>query len=256
MSKNGWISLHRKLMDNPIYSNPFLLKLWIHCLLKASHAEHKQLVGNQMVVLEKGQFITGRDSLSDEFNKGAKSEEVVNAKTLWRWLKKFETWQMLSIKSTTKYSVVTVFNWSEYQGSDQQVSSKCPTDVQQVSTNNNVNNVNKENKKDMSIQQAEHFESWWNLYGKKEGRAKCEKKFNQLVKKYGYEIIEQGTKSYLNHRERLKATGDFVPQQKNPLTFLNGEHFNDEYETGSQVSATTQSTNYQKFDFDISRGED
>lgn len=180
-------------MDNPIYSNANMLKLWIHCLLKASHAEHKLLVGNQMVVLEKGQFVTGRDSLSEEFNKGAKSDEVVAARTLWRWLKNFETWEMLSIKSTTKYSVVTVFNWSSYQGGDQQVSSKCPTDVQQVSTNNNVNNVNKENKKDMSNQQADQFEIWWNLYDKKEGRAKCEKKFNQLVKKYGYETIEQGT---------------------------------------------------------------
>lgn len=249
----GWISLHRKIIDNPIYSNANMLKLWIHCLLKASHAEHKQLVGNQMVILEKGQFVTGRDTLFEEFNKGVKNDEVVSRSTLWRWLKNFETWQMLNIKTTTKYSVVTVFNWCEYQQSEQQVNSKRTASEQQVNTNNNVN---KDNKKDMSIQQAEHFDSWWNLYGKKEGRAKCEKKFNQLVKKYGYEIIEQGTKSYLNHRERLRLTGNFVPQQKNPLTFLNGEHFNDEYETGSQVAATSQASNYQKFDFDISRGED
>lgn len=243
-------------MDNPIYSNANMLKLWIHCLLKASHAEHKLLVGNQMVVLEKGQFVTGRDALSEEFNKGAKSDEVVAARTLWRWLKNFETWEMLSIKSTTKYSVVTVFNWSSYQGNDQQVSNRCPTDVQQVSTNNNVNNVNKENKKDMSNQQADQFEIWWNLYGKKEGRAKCEKKFNQLVKKYGHEIIEQGTKRYLHHREQLKTTGNFVPQQKNPLTFLNGEHFNDEFETVAQVASTTSATVYKSFEFDNNRGED
>ncbi|MGA4519621.1 hypothetical protein ACPA0F_20395 [Solibacillus silvestris] len=248
--------MHRKVMDNPIFSNANMLKLWILCLLKATHTEHKQLVGNQIIVLQQGQFITGRDALFNEFNKGAKSSEVVSSVSLWRWLKKFEEWQMLNIKTTTKYSVVTVFNWVEYQQSEQQVNNKRTANEQQMITNNNVNNANKENKKDMSIQQAEHFESWWNLYGKKEGRTKCEKKFNQLVKKHGYEIIEQGTKSYLNHRERLKATGDFVPQQKNPLTFLNGEHFNDEYETGSQVAATTQSTNYQKFDFDISRGED
>ena len=67
----GWISLHRKIMDNPIYSNAFMLKLWIHCLMKASHKEHNQLVGNQMVKLEPGQFVTGRNALADEFNKVA-----------------------------------------------------------------------------------------------------------------------------------------------------------------------------------------
>ena len=139
----GWISLHRKIMDNPIYSNAFMLKLWIHCLMKASHKEHSQLVGNQMVKLEPGQFVTGRNALAEEFNKGAKKDEVISAITLWRWLKNFEEWEMLNIKTTTKYSVVTVINWSEHQQHEQQVNNKRTTNEQQVNTNNNVNNVNK-----------------------------------------------------------------------------------------------------------------
>lgn len=142
----GWISLHRKLMDNPIYSNANMLKLWIHCLMKASHTERDQLIGNQMVKLEVGQFVTGRNVLEDEFNKGAKKDDVVSGRTLWRWLKNFEEWQMLSINSTTKYSVITITNWSEHQQHDQQVSNSRPTDDQQVSTNNNVNNSNNVNK--------------------------------------------------------------------------------------------------------------
>lgn len=140
---SGWISLHRKIMDNPIYSNAGMLKLWIHCLLKASHAEHEQLIGTKIIKLDPGQFVTGRDALAEEFNKGAKKSEVVTARTLWRWLKKFEEWQMLSIKSTTQFSVVTILKWSDYQKGVQRVSNACPTDVQRVSTNNNDNNVNK-----------------------------------------------------------------------------------------------------------------
>ena len=144
-------------MDNPIYSNAFMLKLWIHCLMKATHTEHNQLVGNQLVKLEQGQFVTGRNALYDEFNKGAKKDEMISAITLWRWLKNFEDWEMLNIKTTTKYSVVTVVNWSEHQQHEQQVNnkrsadeqqmnSKRTTDEQQVNTNNNVNNVNNDNK--------------------------------------------------------------------------------------------------------------
>lgn len=135
-------------MDNPIYSNAFMLKLWIHCLMKATHKEHNQLVGNQMVKLEPGQFVTGRNALADEFNKGAKKDEVISPITLWRWLKNFEEWQMLNIKTTTKYSIVTVVNWCEHQQHEQQANSKRTTNEQQVNTNNNVNNVNKENKED------------------------------------------------------------------------------------------------------------
>jgi len=149
----GWISLHRKVMDNPIYSNAFMLKLWIHCLMKASHKEHDQLVGNQMVKLEPGQFVTGRNALADEFNKGAKKDEVISAITLWRWLKNFEEWQMLNIKTTTKYSVVTVVKWNEHQQREQQVNNKRTTDEQQVNTNNNVNNINKFNNENNDLQQ-------------------------------------------------------------------------------------------------------
>lgn len=220
-------------MDHEIYPDPYLLKLWIHCLLKASHTEREQLVGRQVIRLEIGQFVTGRDALAREYNAGAKKQYVVSSRTLWRWILLFEELQMLSIKSTTKYSVVTVFNWSEYQCNVQRVSNKRPSNDQQVSTNNNVNNVNK---KEIPIQQAEQFDSWWNLYGKKVGRVKCEPKFKQLLKKYEYSIIEEGTKRYLYHLKDSENKREFVPAQKNPLTFLNGEHFNDEYEQPTSSS--------------------
>lgn len=144
--QNGWIKLHRKIQDNPIYSNSNMLKLWIHCLLKATHKGRSQLIGNQMVQLSPGEFVTGRESLSEEFNKGVKASEVISAITLWRWLNNFETWGMLNIKKTTKYSVVTVTNWSEHQQDEQQVNNKRTTDEQQVNTNKNVKNVKNDKK--------------------------------------------------------------------------------------------------------------
>lgn len=164
----GWISLHRKLQEHEIYADPYMLKLWIHCLLKASHKERNQLIGNQVVNLEVGQFITGRKALANEFNRGAKNNHNISDSTLWRWLLLFEQLQMLNIKKTTKYSVVTVVNWCKYQGIEQQMNSKWTTDEQQmnssrtsseqrmdnkrtadeqqVNTNNNVNNLNNTNK--------------------------------------------------------------------------------------------------------------
>lgn len=149
MSK-GFISLHRKLKNNPVWNDPNYLKLWIYCLFEASHKDREQLIGNEVVKLKRGQFITGRNALAEEMNRGVKPKQKLNERTWFRYLKNLEKWGMLSIKSTNKYSIVTIVNYSIYQDVfkkgdhevDQQLSSSCPTTDQQLSTNNNVNNVN------------------------------------------------------------------------------------------------------------------
>ncbi|MDI5790859.1 hypothetical protein PO124_27985 [Bacillus licheniformis] len=67
---SGWIKLHRKIKENPIFANSDMFKLWALCLIKATHKEHDQLVGNQMVKLLPGEFVTGRHELASEFNEG------------------------------------------------------------------------------------------------------------------------------------------------------------------------------------------
>lgn len=145
----GFISLHRKLMDNPLWSDSNYLKLWVYCLFEASHKDHEQLVGNQMVKLKRGQFVKGRFALADDMNKGVKPKQRLNDKTWWRYLENLEKWQMLTIKSTNKFSVITIDKYDFYQSisnkQDQQKSNDCPSNDQQMSTNNNGNNVNKEN---------------------------------------------------------------------------------------------------------------
>lgn len=111
------------------------------CLMKASHSGNKFLFNGKEVVVSSGEFVTGRDAIAKEFNEGVPRDQQIVGRTLWRWIKKFEEEQMLSIKSTTKYSVVTVKNWNEYQASDQQVSINRPSTVHQVSTINNANNA-------------------------------------------------------------------------------------------------------------------
>ena len=137
---SGWIKLHRKIKENPIFANSDMFKLWALCLIKATHKEHDQLVGNQMVKLLPGEFVTGRHELASEFNEGVKPSEKVSPSTVWRYMKNFEKWQMLNIKSGNKFSVISVTNWSEYQQSEQQVNSKRTANEQQVNTNKNVKN--------------------------------------------------------------------------------------------------------------------
>lgn len=147
-------------MGNPIWADPNYLKLWIYCLFQASYKEHEQLVGNQMVKLERGQFITGRFALAEEMNRGVKPKQRINELTWWRHLSNLEKFGMLNIKTTNKYSIITVENYDFYQGmvskdeqqSEQQLNNKRTTDEQQLNTNNKENKENKDNKKDYTEQ--------------------------------------------------------------------------------------------------------
>lgn len=137
---HGYIKLYRKVMDSFVWTNPNMYKLWSLCLMRATHEGRKFLFNGKEIWLNSGEFVTGRDAITKEMNKGVKREHQVNSASVWRWLKRFEKEQMLNIKSTTKYSVISINKWDEYQGSEQQVNIKRTTSEQQVNTNKNDKN--------------------------------------------------------------------------------------------------------------------
>lgn len=160
MSKQGYIKLYRQITDTPVWADSDKLKLWLMCLMKATHDEKTQVVGNQIIELKAGQFITGRAALSDDFNRDVKKDRRVDGLTLFRWLSLFEKMEMLNIKKTNKYSLVTVLNWDKYQGqrtsNEQQLNNKRTSNEQQLNTNKNdknVKNVKNEKKEDICYQQ-------------------------------------------------------------------------------------------------------
>ena len=84
--KEGWIKIHRKLLDSAIFSEPKLLQFWIYCLCKASTKEKEMIVGKQEVKLGKGQFIFGR--------KKAGADLKISETTAFRNLKFLEKMNM------------------------------------------------------------------------------------------------------------------------------------------------------------------
>jgi hypothetical protein len=136
----GWIKLHRKLKNSLVFDNPDLLKVWIWCLLKATHDDYIQMIGLQEVELEKGQFIFGRKVAANEL-------KMSESKT-YRLIKKLETIQNLNIKANNKYSIITIANWELYQSDnnnseqqfEQQMNNKRTTNEQQMNTNKNIKN--------------------------------------------------------------------------------------------------------------------
>ena len=145
----GYIKLYRKITNSFVWTNPNMLKLWMLCLMKASHKESKFLFNGQEIRVTSGQFVTGGHVIAKEFNEGTSSDNQIVWRTLWRWLKKFEKEEMLTIKSNTKYSVITIKNWEDYQVNDNQVTSARQSNDNQRSTYKNVKNDKNERSKDI-----------------------------------------------------------------------------------------------------------
>ena len=59
---SGWVKLHRKLLDNPIFQDSSLVHVFLYCLLKANHEPRRFMFNGQEMLIEAGQFIAGRES--------------------------------------------------------------------------------------------------------------------------------------------------------------------------------------------------
>lgn len=108
----GWIKLHRKLQNKGYYKNSKFVHLWIHLLLKANHEAKEFMWNNTIIVIKEGQFITGRKQLSQETG--------ISETSIERILKTLENEQQIGQQTTTKYRLITILNWKEYQIDGQQ----------------------------------------------------------------------------------------------------------------------------------------
>ncbi|WP_438446844.1 hypothetical protein [Gorillibacterium sp. sgz5001074] len=191
---DGWICLHRKIRGNPIFNNLELFRLWLICLTEATHREHDQLVGQQMVKLMPGQFVTGRFDLEKMYNDGLPKDQERSGLTIWRWLQKLEKYEFLNINSNNKFTVVSILNWDKYQNpeqqNEQQLNNKRTTTEQEVNTNNNGNNDNNELK---------DIFDFWNSQGiivHRELTQKVKGKINARLKKSTVEEIKETISNY------------------------------------------------------------
>jgi DNA replication protein DnaD len=130
-TSHGWVKLYRCLLDDAACQKSAYFHLWVTLLLMAAHKEHEFIFNNQIQKLQPGQLITGRKKLSKLTG--------ISETTVRRILKCFENGHMVQRKVTTKYTVITITNWENYQCESsaghhggQQMASKRPASDQQA----------------------------------------------------------------------------------------------------------------------------
>ena len=109
---SGWIKLHRKILDCFIWQDkPYdKARAWIDLLLIAMHHDKKMLIDDEVVIIQRGSFMTSIVKLADRW--GWSRNKVV------RYLDMLESEQMLNTKRTPKGTLITIVKYDDYQLSD------------------------------------------------------------------------------------------------------------------------------------------
>jgi len=230
MEGNGYIALHRQLLENPLSNKPNYLAVWIYLLLKANYKAKKIIWNNKSIELKPGQFIGSILQISKHFS--------ISTGTVSYILNYFESEGMLKRKSTKKFTLFEIRNYDKYQkvenrktfeaidnkgleaGKGIEVENKLKTNEKQIETTNKDNKDN-----NISIVQNE-FERFWNLYDKKVSKKDSFKLWKKLK-------AEDKQKIFRTLPEYVKATPD-KQYRKNPDTYLRKKSWEDEIPSSSQ----------------------
>jgi hypothetical protein len=223
---SGWVKIYRKLLDWQWYPDVNVRVVFIHCVLKANHTDKQW----RELTIERGSFVTSLQHLANE-NK-------LTVDQVRRVLNCLEKTGEITIKTTNKFTIISVSNYNTYQiaktvkpkqnpnktqTKPKQNPNKTQTKPKQIPTTKELKNerIKEEfNTVDQPPKIFELFEQFWEMYDKKTGKEKCIDLFSKIPANEIPKIID--------HVPRYVKSTPIKKYRKNPETYLRNKCWNDE----------------------------
>ena len=143
---DGWIKLWRQFTYWEWYSDIYVKSVFLHLLISANHKDGSW----RGVPIGKGQLVTSLDHLSHELH--------LSVQQIRTALNKLKSTNEITIKSTNKFSIITICKYDNYQcettnyqqteqqTNNNQITNNQQTNNKQSTTNNNEKNIKNEKK--------------------------------------------------------------------------------------------------------------
>lgn len=141
---NGWIALHRSILDHWLWKDkPFSNgQAWIDLILLANHKDTKEFINGSLKVFKKGTVNRSIESLSSRWG--------WNRKKTRKFLNALEADEMVTVKVTTHGTTISLVKYSDFQTvgttkgttTDQTEGQPRENRGTQTTMNNNDNNEN------------------------------------------------------------------------------------------------------------------
>lgn len=113
----GWIKLHRSIMDWEWFADAETLKLFLYLLLTANYEEKRW----KDITIQRGQLVISTEELAQRLKS---TRQKIRTQ-----LKRLETSGTIALQATNKFTLVTICNYDNYQESSE---AEQPTDNQQT----------------------------------------------------------------------------------------------------------------------------
>ena len=154
--QNSWLPFFRDTLYEPVFKDPYIFKVWMWILSKASIKPRMITVNNAVVELQAGDALIESRSIAAEFLDLSEGKYR-------RILENLVKLGYITKKTTNKYTIINVIKWEKYSvvrgNTVQQNANKHPTknnqnNIRQTSDNqdkarlyinNNYNNYNNSN---------------------------------------------------------------------------------------------------------------
>ena len=228
----GWIKLHRSILNKGWIKKSEYVQLWVVLLLMASHDDREYFWNGKTVTLKSGQLITGRKALSEKTG--------ISQTTIERILLTFENEHQIGQQKTSTSRLISILNWGKHQKvgqhNGQRADNERTTSGQRADTNKELDKGNNDNNV------KNDFDLFWKLYDKKVKKEKCENYWLKL-KQSEIDAIFVHVPLY------VKSTTD-KQFRKDPATYLYNKSWNDEIidKTKTNGLPPTTSRTYKTYD--------
>ena len=189
----GWIKLHRQIIDHWIYKDPVKFRWWIDILLTVNHERSKVNIGFELFDCNRGQSVMSLLSWANRWN--------VNKDTARNFLKLLEKDNMIILENLSKTTRLTVCKYEDYQVNlhDKQTINKRKTNAEQTQSDPNKNEKNEKNEKKKDI------------YGSNKNISLSKDEYEKLKIEYG--LLSNEAIEYLSNykiEKSYKTNSDYL----------------------------------------------
>jgi hypothetical protein len=212
----GWIKLHRSITEHWLWEEkPFSKgQAWIDLLLQANHQDKKAVIGNDIIEVKRGSFVTSIRKLSERW--GWSNTKIKN------FLNLLQNDGMISYFSDAKKTVITIENYSLYQDlNDAKTTEKRQTnDTETTQKHTNKNDKNDKNEKNIKNKNLTEDEEIKIVLEKRrqleEEKKKRMEEFNKLSKEEQERYINMAKKIITGSNSKKRGiylVGDYLKEE-------------------------------------------
>ena len=137
MAGNGWVSIHRKIIDHWIYDDPVKLKAWLTILLMVNYSPSKIIVKGTLFNVRRGESVRSLDTWAELFGKEWDKSKV---RRFFLLLNRDNMIVTESERITTRLSVVNYDTWQVERNTDETQMKHKRNGGDTVATPNNKDN--------------------------------------------------------------------------------------------------------------------